>query len=36
MCFLFNTYYVPGNMLSGGYRGLNEGNEEEEMPIPGD
>lgn len=33
-------YLVPimcqANMLSGGYRALNEGNEEEEMPTLGD
>lgn len=39
---IFNIFFylVPimcqANMLSGGYRALNEGNEEEEMPTPGD
>lgn len=33
--YLVSTYYVPGTMLSDGYRVLNE-EDEEEVPTPGD
>ena len=34
--YLLSTCYVPGTMLSDGFRVMNEGDEEEEVPTPDD